>query len=146
MKLLISLLLLSITVSTPEWHLDFNKAQQEAAQSKKRILLNFSGSDWCGPCIRLRKEILSADVFNTYATEHLVLVSADFPRLKKNQLSKEQAKQNEALADKYNKDGKFPFTVLLDASGKVLKQWDGLPDETPERFVEEIKNMVNAGN
>lgn len=146
MKLLISLLLITMTVSTPEWLLDFNKAQQEAAVSKKMILLNFSGSDWCGPCIRLRKEIFGSDVFSNYASEHLLLVSADFPRLKKDLLSKEQTKKNEALADKYNKDGKFPFTVLMDASGKVLKEWDGFPNETPEMFVEEVKKIVNAGS
>jgi hypothetical protein len=60
-------------------------------------------------------------------------------------LSKEQTKQNEALADKYNKEGKFPFTILLDSDGKVLKEWDGLPNESPETFVEEIKKIVNAG-
>jgi thioredoxin-related protein len=146
MKLPVSLLVLWIFFSSPEWLTDFNKAQEEALQSKKIILLNFSGSDWCGPCIRMKKEIFSADVFNNYAAEHLVLVGADFPRLKKNQLSKEQTRQNEVLADKYNKEGKFPFTVLLDASGKVLKQWDGLPNESPQMFVEEIKKVINAGN
>lgn len=145
MKLTLSLLILSIFVSYPEWLTDFNKAQQEAAQNKKMILLNFSGSDWCGPCIRMKKEIFDVDVFNNYAAEHLVLVSADFPRLKKNQLSKEQTKQNEGLADKYNKEGKFPLTVLLDADGKLLKEWDGLPNETPEMFVAEIKKIINAG-
>jgi len=92
----------------------------------------------------MKKEIFGSDVFNTYAAEHLLLVNADFPRLSKNQLSREQAKENEVLADKYNKDGKFPFTVLLDANGKVLKTWNGLPDESPERFVEEISSL-NAG-
>ncbi|HYV94401.1 MAG TPA: thioredoxin family protein [Chitinophagales bacterium] len=146
MKLLISFLIVWIFASSPEWLTDFNKAQQEAVQSHKMILLSFSGSDWCGPCIRMKKDIFGADVFNNYASEHLVLVNADFPRLKKNQLSKEQTKQNEALADKYNKDGKFPFTVLMDASGKVLREWDGLPNESPERFVEEIKKIINGGN
>ena len=145
MKLSICFLILSLSVSVPEWHTDFHKAQQEAVQSHKMILLNFSGSDWCGPCIRMKKEIFGAEAFNDYASEHLVLVNADFPRLKKDQLSKEQIKQNEALADKYNKDGKFPFTVLLDANGKVLREWDGLPKETPELFVQEIK-VLNAGS
>lgn len=146
MKLLISIFLFSLSVATAEWLTDFSKAQQQAAQDKKMILLNFSGSDWCGPCIRLKKEIFGAEVFNNYASEHLVLVHADFPRMKKNQLSKEQTKQNEALADKYNKEGKFPFTVLLNSNGKVIKQWDGLPNETPETFVEEVKKATNAGN
>ncbi len=120
------------------WSGDFSAAQKQAAQEHKLILINFSGSDWCGPCIRLRKEILESSTFESYASDHLVLVRADFPRQKKNQLSKEQVKLNEALADKYNPDGKFPYTLLVDENGKVLKNWDGFPDETPEQFVSQI--------
>ena len=120
------------------WQGDFNKAKVEAAQAHKLIVINFSGSDWCGPCIRLRKEILESAAFENYAAAHLVLVRADFPREKKNQLSKEQVKLNEALADKYNAEGKFPYTLLVDENGKVLKRWDGFPDETPDEFIADI--------
>jgi thioredoxin-related protein len=128
------------------WLGDFNQATAEAAKSHKLILINFSGSDWCGPCIRERKEILENDVFINYAADHLVLVRADFPRQKKNQLSKEQIKLNEALADKYNPEGKFPYTILVDERGKVLKDWDGFPNESPEQFVAQISGAVNASN
>src|SRR6201998_3499343 len=111
------------------WLGEFNTATSEAVKSKELILINFSGSDWCGPCIRLRKEILESSTFESYASDHLVLVRADFPRQKKNQLSKDQTKLNEALADKYNAEGKFPFTLLVDETGKVLKTWDGFPNE-----------------
>jgi len=120
------------------WSGDFSAAQKEASQEHKLILINFSGSDWCGPCIRLRKEILESSTFESYASDHLVLVRADFPRQKKNQLSKDQVKLNESLADKYNPDGKFPYTLLVDENGKILKDWDGFPDETPEQFVSQI--------
>ncbi|WP_158990294.1 thioredoxin family protein [Mucilaginibacter sp. L196] len=120
------------------WSGDFSAAQKEASQEHKLILINFSGSDWCGPCIRLRKEILESSTFESYASDHLVLVRADFPRQKKNQLSKDQVKLNESLADKYNPDGKFPYTLLVDENGKVLKDWDGFPNETPEQFVSQI--------
>jgi len=123
------------------WSGDFSTAQQQARQEHKLIIINFSGSDWCGPCIRLRKEILESGTFEGYAAEHLVLVRADFPRQKKNQLSKEQVKLNEALADKYNPDGKFPYTLVVDENGKVLKSWDGFPDETPEQFVNQIATI-----
>jgi thioredoxin-related protein len=128
------------------WLGDFNQATAEAAKSHKLILINFSGSDWCGPCIRERKEILENDVFVNYATDHLVLVRADFPRQKKNQLSKEQIKLNEALADKYNPEGKFPYTILVDEHGKVLKDWDGFPNESPAQFVAQISGAANTGN
>jgi thioredoxin-related protein len=120
------------------WLGDFNEAKTEAAKSHKLILVAFSGSDWCGPCIRERKEILESDVFENFAPGHLVLVRADFPRQKKNQLSAEQTRLNEALADKYNPEGKFPYTLLIDENGKVVKDWDGYPDESPEQFVNQI--------
>jgi len=135
-----SILLLSFTTLKPvTWLGDINTATAEATKSKELIIVNFSGSDWCGPCIRLRKEILESDIFTDYAAEHLLLVRADFPRQKKNQLDKEQVKRNEALADKYNPEGKFPFTLLIDGDGKVLKTWDGFPNESPEQFTAQVK-------
>ncbi len=126
------------------WLGDFSQAAREAQKSHKLILINFSGSDWCGPCIRERKEILEKDAFENYASDHLILVRADFPRQKKNQLSKEQTKLNETLADKYNPDGKFPYTILVDEQGKVLKDWDGFPNESPEKFIEQIAGFVGS--
>ena len=145
MKLL-TIILAASFFSTVTWLGDFNEATSEAAKTHKLILINFSGSDWCGPCIRERKEILENSAFTDYAADHLVLVRADFPRQKKNQLSKEQTQRNEALADKYNPDGKFPYTLLVDEKGKVLKEWDGFPNEAPDQFVAEINNTVNANH
>lgn len=125
------------------WIGNFKEAQELAKANHKLILLNFSGSDWCGPCIRLRKEILESAPFEQYAAANLVLVRADFPRQKKNQLPKEQVTLNESLAEAYNKDGKFPYTVLVDENGKVLKSWDGFPNEQPEAFVAEIEKQKN---
>ena len=135
------LVLFFIVNASGNWLGNFNEAQAEAAKTHKLILINFSGSDWCGPCIRLRKEILESPVFDTYASEHLVLVRADFPRQKKNQPDNEQIKRNEILADKYNADGKFPYTLLVDDKGTILKTWDGYPNESPEKFLSEIKDL-----
>lgn len=143
MKLL-AIYLTMIFSASVSWLGDFNTAKTEATQNHKLILINFSGSDWCGPCIRLRKEILESATFENYASDHLVLVRADFPRQKKNQLPKEQVKLNETLADQYNPDGKFPFTLLVDEHGKVLRSWDGFPNETPDQFVSDI-NSVDLG-
>ena len=126
-----------------DWLGDFSAALSEATKTHKLILVNFSGSDWCGPCIRERKEILETATFEGYAAKHLILVRADFPRQKKNQLSKEQTKLNEALADKYNPEGKFPYTLLVDEHGKVVKTWDGFPNVSPEKFVSEINAYVD---
>ncbi|WP_222536860.1 thioredoxin family protein [Pedobacter polysacchareus] len=139
MKLLL-IFFLGFIPSTLIWNENFNEAQQQAKDSHKQLLINFSGSDWCGPCIRLRKEILESEVFEAYAKAELILVRADFPRQKKNQLPAAQIKRNESLAEQYNPDGKFPYTLLLDENGKVLKTWDGYPNESAEKFVSEIKN------
>ncbi|MDB5122814.1 MAG: Thioredoxin-related protein [Mucilaginibacter sp.] len=144
MKFLFVFFITALFSAHVTWLGNFNEAKAEAAKSHKLILVNFSGSDWCGPCIRERKEILETETFENFASEHLVLVRADFPRQKKNQLSKEQVKLNEALADKYNAEGKFPYTLLIDGNGKVLKVWDGFPNESAEKFVAEINPIVNA--
>lgn len=146
MKFLLGVLISSITITNPIWFTNFSKAKTEAATSGKYILINFSGSDWCGPCIRLHKEIFDSETFVNYAQKNLVLVSADFPRLRKNQLSKEQQKDNDALADQFDKEGHFPYTVLVNANGKVLKTWDGFPNESPNKFVSEINAVVSAGH
>lgn len=141
MKLLL-ITFLSLLPGSLIWTGNFTEAQQQAKASHQKILINFSGSDWCGPCIRLKKEILESEVFETYAKDHLILVRADFPRQKKNQLAADQVKQNEALAEKYNPDGKFPYTLLVDEHGKVLKSWDGYINESPEKFVLQITNIA----
>ena len=141
MKLFAIALLSLVTMSFINWETDFEKAKQTATKEHKYILLNFSGSDWCGPCIRMHKEILGSEAFQQFAAEKLVMMNADFPRQKKNQLSKTLQKQNDQLADRYNSKGSFPFTAILDANGKILKSWDGFPKETPEVFLQEIKDL-----
>ena len=144
MKFLPFLSLVFFLNGTPIWETDFSKATQNAQKEHKYMLLNFSGSDWCIPCIKLHKEVFESDAFNSYAASNLVLVNADFPRLKKNGLSKEQEKRNEELADKYDKEGHFPYTVLLDEKGAVVKTWDGYPNVNPEQFIAQVKASIDA--
>lgn len=146
MKLLfaaISGLLISLSIN---WENDFSRAQQTAAATHKYILLNFSGSDWCGPCIRLHKEVFETPGFTAFANENLVLVNADFPRQKKNQLSKTLQLQNDQLAEKYNASGSFPYTVLLTADGKPIQAWEGFPKQGATAFINELKQATHAGN
>ena len=141
MKLFPLLLLFLVPI---QWEPSFEKAKQIAHEKHELILLNFSGSDWCGPCIVLRKDYLESEVFTKMATDNLVLVNADFPRRSKNLPSADVVKRNEALAEIYNKEGAFPLTLLLDADGKVLKTWRGKPDVSPEQWSEELKNICDA--
>lgn len=146
MKLLtIFFLELFLHTSDPLWLTDFAKAELDAKQSNKAVLLNFSGSDWCTPCIRMHKTLFESAAFETFAEKELVLVNADFPRLNKHQLDKSQQKQNDDLAEKYNPEGKFPYTLLINEEGKVIKSWEGCPNETPESFVAEINTVIHGG-
>jgi len=129
---------------TPVWHTNMQEAKNLAEKEHRHILLNFSGSDWCGPCILLRKEILDAPDFATLADSTLVLVNADFPRMKKNQLPKEQQALNDQLADQYNSKGQFPLTLLLTAEGRILQQWEGNPGIKPAEFAAQVKAAIDA--
>lgn len=144
MKLLTGLILAAFLFSAPEWRHNLDEARQIAQKEHKFIMLNFSGSDWCGPCIRMHKEIFASDVFTNLAANKLVLVNADFPRLKRNQLSKNQQAINDALADKYNPNGKFPYTVLLDQDGNVIKDWEGFTGSRPEEFCNQLSAVIGA--
>jgi len=129
-------------LAAPHWHTDMNEAQQLAQKEHRYILLNFSGSDWCGPCILLRKEVFDDAAFLGLADSSLVLVNADFPRMKKNQLPKELQHSNDQLADRYNPKGSFPLTLLLTADGKVLKQWEGNPGLKPADWCRQINSLT----
>lgn len=144
MKVLINLLFLFMISFSIYGQENFEKSKAIASQNHLLILLNFSGSDWCGQCIRMRNEIFSTPQFLSMADAGFIFITADFPRNKKNKLSIELQKQNNQLADKYNPDGKFPFTVLLNAEGKVIKFWDGLPKENITQFLQEIKACCDA--
>lgn len=135
----VALIALFSMSSTAFWLTDFQMAQAQAKAKKQPILLNFSGSDWCLPCIKMKKTIFETETFTTYAAQNLVLINADFPRSKKKLLDKTLQAANDKLAEKYNPTGTFPLTLLLDADGRVLKKWEGLPKMTPEMFVEALK-------
>lgn len=127
-----------------QWEPSFENAKKTAKEKHELILLNFSGSDWCGPCIVTRRDYLESEVFTKMANDNLVLVNADFPRKKKNIPSADVVKRNEALAERYNKKGDFPLTLLLDSDGKVLKSWNGKPEASPEQWTAEIKAICDA--
>lgn len=138
---MIGILLFCSLVNQP-WLTDWNQAQNKATQENKFILLNFSGSDWCAPCIKMKKEVFESEAFLSIAENELILVRADFPRSKKNQLPKEQIAHNDKLAEKYNASGKFPLTLLIDAKGRVVKEWDGYAFASQDKFLTELRNTL----
>lgn len=143
-KILIAFVLMFITLGTTtaqEWQTDFTKAKQIATTEKKPIILVFQGSDWCAPCIKLNREIWSTDTFKKYADKNYVMLQADFPRKKINSLSEAQTKANAVLAEKYNKQGYFPFVVVLNSEGKVLGE-SSYKKITPEKYIEELNSFI----
>ncbi|WP_312090418.1 thioredoxin family protein [Chryseobacterium sp.] len=117
-------------------------AKKQASENNELILLNFSGSDWCIPCIKLHKNIIETDEFKKLEAENVVVyINADFPRNKKNQLPADLKKENNSLADQYNQKGLFPYTLLLNSEGKILKSWEGLPSENALAFSNEIREI-----
>jgi thioredoxin-related protein len=132
----------SLILTSAGWRTDFDKAKSDAKKEHKLILLTFSGSDWCLPCIRMEEDVFSKETFTHFADANLEMVNADFPRTHK--LSNTLTKQNDALAEQYDKEGDFPYTVLLDADGQVLKTWNGYKGEKPETLVQQIKPYVGT--
>jgi len=119
----------------PGWYYDYDQAVKKAQEENKKIILVFSGSDWCIPCIKLEKYIWNSPEFTAYAKEHYVMLRADFPRKKKNQLPKEQQEKNKKLAEKYNPEGYFPLVVVLSPDGKVLGKTGYDKDKSPKDYI-----------
>lgn len=126
--------------SAASWLTDIKAAQDQARSQNKLILVNFTGSDWCPWCIRLKNEVFSKPEFASFADENLVLLEVDFPRQKP--MSPDVKKANGKLADHY-KVGGYPSVHVLDADGQSLGQTGYLPGG-PNPFVGKIKSI--AGN
>jgi thioredoxin-related protein len=141
---ILSLIAVLLSFQGPIWLTDMGQAKADAAKASKPILLNFSGSDWCAPCIKMKRDVFEQPAFADYANLHLVLVQADFPRTKKKQLAPELKASNEKLAEQYNPQGKFPFTLLLDADGKVLHSWDGYAGLSVDEFISEMGKAAHG--
>lgn len=114
------------------WADNYQQALATAAKENKKVLLDFTGSDWCGWCIKLKKETFDQPAFKDYADKNLVLVEVDFPQGKS--LSPEVKKQNDALQNQYKVQG-FPTLVVLDPQGKVIKQQSGYIPGGPAGFI-----------
>lgn len=120
--LLFIAVLLSVTVTAQEWQTNYAEAVVFAKDQDKPIILVFSGSDWCAPCIKLDREIWQSEEFTKYAKQNYILYRADFPRKKINKLAEEVTLQNKTLAELFNPKGHFPFVVVLDNNEKILGQ------------------------
>lgn len=116
------------------------EAASLAQNENKRILLVFTGSDWCKPCILLKREMLSAPAFSAFSEQELVLVNLDFPYKKANRLPKEQQAYNDQQAERYNPDGQFPRTLLLDQQKNVIREIYYKPGMSTEDFIRQVQD------
>ncbi|MFD2561058.1 thioredoxin family protein [Aquimarina rubra] len=101
-----------------QWLTDFETAKQVSKDNKKPILMYFTGSDWCAPCIMLKEDFFSTEKFKKQS-QNVVLLMVDIPR-RMDIISEEQLKANKKLLGIYNKQGGFPNIIALDHNGKVL--------------------------
>jgi protein disulfide-isomerase len=126
---LLAFLCFSSVAAAADWQTDYARALQTGKTQNKRVLLDFTGSDWCGPCIQLKKQVFSRPDFAAYAEKNLVLVEVDYPQRKKQPA--ELVKQNERLAKQYGIEEKgYPTVVLLDPNGKTLRELNGYSGES----------------
>jgi protein disulfide-isomerase len=133
LTLMAGLLATQLTAAELHWLTDVSAAQAKAKKENKLVMLDFTGSDWCGWCIKLKKEVFDTKEFADYAKDNLVLVEVDFPRKKK--LDAKQEKANETLMEKYKVKG-FPTLVLLNADGKQVGELGY--ESSPKPFIAKI--------
>jgi thioredoxin-related protein len=120
------------------WGTDLPAALNQARSENKMVLLDFTGSDWCGWCIKFDQDVLSTGQFAGYARSKLVLVKLDFPRHKEQDAALKQA--NQETKKRFGADG-FPTFVLLNAAGKELWRQVGYAEGGPDAFIAELERF-----
>ncbi len=119
------------------WLTNYTEALGKAKTEDRKVFLFFTGSDWCGWCMRLEREVLRMPEFTDFAAENMVLVKLDFPR--RTRLPAAEAAQNQRLAKEYGVRG-YPTVVVLDSNGKRVGEM-GYQEGGPGPFIEQIRSM-----
>lgn len=128
----------SVAADESGWETDLAKAQTQAKSQHKLLFINFTGSDWCGYCIRMDRDVFSQPQFKDYATKNLVLLEIDFPRMKPQASTLRD--QNRKLAGEYSIEG-FPTFIVLDENGKKVWASEGYLPGGPEALVAELEKL-----
>jgi thioredoxin-related protein len=127
----------SVSFAAGGWGDNLDKALADAKAEKKLVLLDFTGSDWCGWCIKLHKEVFSKPEFEKYAKDNLVLVTVDFPQTK--QLPRRVKEQNDKLQKQYAIKG-YPTIIVLNSDGKQVGQL-GYQEGGPGPFTAKLDEL-----
>ena len=123
------------------WTSDFAAAKEQAAKENKSLLVDFTGSDWCGWCIKLNEEVFQHDPFKEGVKDKFVLVELDFPK-DKSKVSEDTQKQNETLREAYAVQG-FPTILLMDEKGRPFAR-TGYQAGGPESYVKHLDELLKA--
>ena len=137
---LVIVIAFGMKVQAAEWQTDYAKASTNAAKAGRFMMLDFCGSDWCGWCMKLDKEVFKQKDFMDYAKTNLVCIQLDFPRQKK--LSKMLQEQNTTLAKKYEIQG-YPTVIILSPEGDLVGR-TGYQEGGPKKYVDSLKEMIAA--
>ena len=141
-KLIVTLLAAGVfwqvNAAESTWLTDLPKAAAQAKAENKIVLLDFTGSDWCGWCIKFKKEVLDTAEFQAYAAKNVVLVELDFPH--KKVLADDLKKANAALNKKYDVHG-YPTLVVLDKAGKEIGRQVGYAAGGPQAFIAKLEKF-----
>jgi thioredoxin-related protein len=123
------------------WTMNYDKALELSQQTKLPILLNFTGSDWCGWCKLMEKNVFSQEAWQDYASENMILVTIDFPR-DQSIVPPKYRERNDQLKNQYGITG-YPTYVILDDDGKtILGKLGAGRNKTPESFIKELKTLL----
>jgi protein disulfide-isomerase len=128
----------AIGAEQQHWLTNLPQAMAQAQKENKTVLLDFTGSDWCGWCIKFKKEALDTPEFTEYAAKNLILVELDFPR--KVQQSETLKKDNKAVAEHYKVTG-YPTFVVLNKDGKEIGRQPGYEEGGAKAFIAEIEKF-----
>jgi len=129
---------LDLQAADAKWHTDLPEAQALAKKEKKLVFMDFTGSDWCGWCMKLKQEVFSTPEFNNYARTNLVLVEVDLPRFKP--MSPETLARNTKLQEQYRAEG-FPTIVVLDTAGRELWRLGGYAEAKPAQWILMLESL-----
>jgi len=127
----------SITTTTITWLENLEEGILEAKKNNKEIILLFSGSDWCKPCIELKSNVLNSTHFKQKTIEKYTFVNID---LKRNQsdITKKEISYRERMFEQYNPNGYFPYLLVLNSNGEILKTINGYKGQTVESYTAEL--------
>lgn len=125
------------------WFADFDVAQKEAEKTGKDLFIDFTGSDWCGWCIRLHKEVFDHESFQTGITGDFILVALDFPQGEEAKAKVPNPERNDELAQLHGIQG-FPTILLMDSKGQVYGR-TGYQPGGPEKYLEHVAGLRKSG-